>query len=126
MRRRCQCRARKVDADAALDRALKTSSLTFKGKPFHAVMEIGKTGEDYSGRVEVWWVDGTKYRVVVTSPKFSQERVVSGDRVSEKDEGDYYPRWLENFVLAIINPVPMAKNFRGHSGRGDGGTANYK
>lgn len=106
----------RVDADAALDRALKTSSLTYKGKPFHAVMDIGKASEEYSGRVEVWWVDEAKYRVVVTSPKFSQEKVVNGDKVSETDEGDYYPRWLENFVLAILDPVPVAKNFRGHGG----------
>ncbi|CAN5669163.1 hypothetical protein BH10ACI4_BH10ACI4_34870 [soil metagenome] len=106
----------KIDAEAALDRALKTSSLTFQGKPFHAVMEIGTAGTLYSGRVEVWWAGETKYKLIVTSPQFSQEKVVNGDLVSEKDTGDYYPRWLENFVLAILDPVPMAKNFRGHGG----------
>ena len=30
----------RMDAETALDRALKASSLTFKGKPFHGVMEI--------------------------------------------------------------------------------------
>lgn len=39
-------------------------------------------------------------------------KIVSGDKVFEKNEGDYYPRWLENFVVAILDPVPMAKNFR--------------
>lgn len=106
----------RADAETALNRALKVSSLTNDGKPFHAVMEIGTKGTEYSGRIEVWWVDSTKYRMVLTSPKFSQERVVNGESVFEKNEGDYYPRWLENFVLAVLDPVPVAKNFRGHGG----------
>jgi len=103
----------KTDADAAMKRALHTSSLTFEGRPFHAVMDIGSQGEEYSGRVEVWWISDSKYRVILKSPKFSQEKVVNGDAVYEKNDGDYYPRWLENFVLAILDPVPVAKNFTG-------------
>ena len=111
-----QAQGEPVAADTALDRALKASSLTFEGKPFHAVMEIGDAGSEYSGRVEIWWVGDSKYRVVSHSPNFNQERIVNGDKVFEKNDGDYYPRWLENFVLAILDPVPMAKNFRGHGG----------
>lgn len=106
----------KVDAEVALNRALKTSSLTFEGRPFHAVMLIASAEKGYSGRVEVWWVSGSKYRLVVASPQFSQEKVVNGDRTAEKNDGDYYPRWLENFVLALMDPVPMEKNFRGRTG----------
>lgn len=101
------------NVNAALDQALKTFSLTFEGKPFHAVMEIETAGEPYSGRIEVWWVNASKYRLAVTSPKFSQVKTVNGDQVQEKNDGDYYPRWLENFVLAILDPLPMAKNLRG-------------
>ena len=107
-----QVQAERVDGDTALTLALKASSLTYEGKPFHAVMEIGAAGSEYSGRLEVWWVDQSKYRMVLASPKFSQEKVVNGDKVFEKYDGDYYPRWLENFVLAVLDPVPMAKNFR--------------
>jgi len=107
-----EAQGERVDADTALNRALKSSSLAFEGKPFHAVMEIGTAGTEYSGRVEVWWADQSKYRLVLTSPKFSQEKVVNGDRVFEKNDGDYYPRWLENFVLAVLDPVPIAQNFR--------------
>jgi hypothetical protein len=59
----------RVDAEVALDRALQKSSLTFQGKPFHAVMEIWAQGIAYSGRVEVWWINDSKYRVALTSPK---------------------------------------------------------
>jgi hypothetical protein len=104
----------RVDADTALNRALRSSSLTFDGKPFHAVMEIGTKRMEYSGSVEVWWIDKSKYRLVLSSTAFNQEMIVNGDLVSEKNVGDYYSRWLENFVLAILDPVPMADNFRGH------------
>jgi hypothetical protein len=76
----------KLDATVALDRALKTSSLPFKGKPFHAVMEIGTSGVPYSGRVEVWWINSTKYRLAISSPKFSQIKIVDGDRVKERNK----------------------------------------
>lgn len=102
----------RTDADAAIKQGLRTSSLTFEGKPFHAVMDIGNQGDEYSGRVEVWWSSDSKFRVMLKSPKFSQERVVNGDLVSEMNDGDYYPRWLENFVLAVLDPVPMAEGFR--------------
>ena len=79
-------------------------------------MEISGKEEGFSGRVEVWWVNETKYRLEVRSPKFSQVKVENGQHVSEKNNGDYYPRWLENFVLAILDPLPMAKNYRGRGG----------
>ena len=106
----------RVDADAALDRALKTSSLTYDGKPFHAVVEIGTPGDEYSGRVEVWWAAPEVYKLQISSPKFSQQKIVNGDKVWERDDGDYYPRWLENFVLAVLDPIPTEKNFRGRGG----------
>jgi len=106
----------RVQADAAIARALKASTLTEDGKPFHAVMEIGKAGTPYTGRVEVWWAAKEKYKLVVTSPKFGQTRIVNGAAVMEKDEGDYFPRWLENFVDAILDPLPMVDQFRGGSG----------
>jgi hypothetical protein len=106
----------RVDADAALSRALKTSSLTVEGKPFHAVLEIGTPESPYSGRVEVWWAGELKYKTIAASPGFSQTRIVNGAQVTETNVGDYYPRWLENFVEGILDPIPMAQNFRGHGG----------
>jgi hypothetical protein len=108
-----QPQGERIDADAALDRALKMSSLPGGGRPFHAVMEIGAAGSPYSGRVEVWWAEPKKYKSVITSSAFSQTRVVNGDRVMEANTGDYYPRWLQNFVDGLLNPIPMIKNFKG-------------
>jgi hypothetical protein len=80
------------------------------------VLEIGQSGEIYSSRVEVWWAAAKKYKSVVTSPAFSQTRIVNGDQVMETNTGDYYPRWLENFVDGLLNPIPMAANFRNGGG----------
>jgi len=111
-----QVQGERVDADAALNRALETSSLTEDGKPFHAVLVIGSANSPYSGQLEVWWASRQKFKTVVVSPTFSQTRIVNGADVMETNSGDYYPRWLENFVDAILNPIPMTGNFRGRGG----------
>jgi hypothetical protein len=105
-----------LPADAALNRALKASSLTAGSRPFHVVMEIGEAGSPYSGRLEVWWAEPKKYKSVITSPAFSQTRVANGEQVMETNTGDYYPRWLEDFVDGILNPIPMSENFKGRGG----------
>jgi hypothetical protein len=104
---------KQVGADTALNRAMENSSLVDKGRPFHAVLTVGVDGGPYSGRVEVWWAAPQTYKSVITSPSFSQTRIVNGDQVMESNTGDYYPRWLETFVDAILDPIPMIANFRG-------------
>jgi hypothetical protein len=111
-----QSPSERVNAETALNRSLTTSSLTEEGRPFHAVLVIGRAKSPYSGRVEVWWAAKQKYKTVLVSPTFSQTRIVNGTDVKETDAGDYYPRWLENFVDAILNPIPMIENFRGRGG----------
>lgn len=111
-----QSQSERVDAETALNRALTTSSLTEEGSPFHAVLVIGNAKSPYSGRVEVWWAAKQKFKTLLVSPAFSQTRIVNGADVKETDAGDYYPRWLENFVNAILNPIPMIENFRGRGG----------
>jgi hypothetical protein len=106
----------RVDATTALARALKTSSLTDDGKPFHAVLMIGDQNSPWSGRVEVWWAATGKYKTVIASPAFSQTRIVNSALVQESDTGDYYPRWLESFADAILDPIPMIDNFRNRPG----------
>jgi hypothetical protein len=111
-----QFQGERVDADTALSRALKSSSLTEEGKPFHAVLVIGDAKSPYSGRVEIWWAAKQKYKTFLVSPNFSQTRIVNGAEAMETDSGDYYPRWLENFIDAILDPIPMIGNFRGRGG----------
>jgi len=111
-----QVSGERVDADKAIERSLKVSALTYEGKPFHAIMQIGQPNTPYSGSVEVWWIGPSKYRTIATTPRFTQEKIVNGPLIEEKNDGDYYPRWLEDLVDALIDPLPVADNFRGHGG----------
>src|SRR5581483_10652078 len=76
-----QFQGERVAADTALDRALKSSSLTEEGKPFHAVLVIGNAKSPYTGRLEIWWAAKQKYKTVLVSPTFSQTRIVNGAEV---------------------------------------------
>jgi hypothetical protein len=108
-----QAASQHADFDVALKTSLKSSSLTYSGKPFHALLEIGTPGSVYSGSVEVWWTNQQTYKLVIKSPEFSEAIIVHGDREQVKTDGGYYPRWLQNFVDALVDPLPMAANFRG-------------
>jgi hypothetical protein len=112
-----QVQGERISGDAALTRALHGSCLTDGGKPFHAVLMIGESASPYSGRIEMWWAEKHKYKTVITSPSFQQTRIINGDQVSETNTGDFYPRWLESFVSALLYPIPMLANFQGRNGQ---------
>lgn len=111
-----QPQGERVDFGTALTRSLKSSSLVEDGKPFHAVLAIGSSGSQFSGQIEVWWAAADKYKSVISSPTFSQTRIVNGSQAMETNSGDYLPQWLETFRDAILDPIPMIKNFRVLSG----------
>jgi hypothetical protein len=105
-----------ISSDEALARASRNNVLTHNGLPFHAVMELGTEKRDdpsYKGQIELFWAGESKYRLVVESPRFSQTLVVNGQQVTETDRGDFYPNWVRNFVTALMDPMPRAKDLRG-------------
>jgi len=106
---------------ALIDDAMRMSSLTRNAKPFHFVLDIhpGKVlfagheaTSDMSGSMEIFWVNAARYKMVLKSPGFRQTKIVDGAKVEEHDEGDFYPRWLDNFVRAFFEPLPQAEQFR--------------
>jgi hypothetical protein len=110
-----------VANDVALDRAIRISSLTASEQPFHLLLEITPpehpasdplpevAGEsDMRATVELFWLNRITYRTVIRSTNFSQIRIVNGPVVEEHDTGDFYPRWIQNFVDAILDPVPKS------------------
>lgn len=102
-------------ADAA-QRAVRESSLTLPaGKPFHlraSIAEAGEPGSDYRAKIEEYWVSPSKWRRTIESPNFSQTLVVNGEAVYEKDDGDYFPFWLSEFLTALFDPLPMLDTLR--------------
>jgi hypothetical protein len=109
-----------ISSDEALDRTLNENVLTSKGSPFHTVLEIADMKDNdpaFKGRIEVFWEDTQKYRLVLDSPNFGQTLIVNGKQVMETNRGDFYPNWLGNFVTALIDPMPRLKDLRGRQGK---------
>jgi len=98
----------------ALDRALRLCSLTEGEQPFHLILDISPPANAPAMRaqVEVFWLNRNTYRTVIRSAAFTQTRIVNGEVVEEHDTGNFYPRWIENFVDAILDPVPKVSELR--------------
>lgn len=108
----------KISVDQAIGRALKSGSLTTEGSPFHALLQISQPGDassPYTGTIEVYWAGPSRYRINISSKTFSQTRIVNGTDVEEHDVGDFYPTWLRNYELALLDPLPMAHDFIGRN-----------
>ena len=123
----------------AVDRALRLCSLSEGNRPFHLILEIGEgplqvakpvvnsysnsaanaaavaqpvAVADMRARVEIYWLSGITYRVEIQSRDFNQIRIVNGQVTEEHNTGDFYPRWIQNFVDAILEPVPKVDALR--------------
>lgn len=115
----------------AVDRALRLCSLTEGDQPFHLILEISPpagvdspaaTPSRYAtarpsidpataqmhATIEIFWLNAITYRTEIQSPGFRQTRIVDGKAVEEHDSGGYYPRWIQDFVAGILNPIPEA------------------
>ncbi len=66
--------------------------------------------------IEVWWLNPITYRTEIRSAAFRQTRIVNGRVVEEKNTGSFYPRWIQNFVDALFEPVPHAEKLRREPG----------
>jgi hypothetical protein len=98
------------------DHAMQQSQITLTGsKPFHlkaSIAEKDSPDSDYQATIEEYWVTPTKWRRTITSPDFSQTLVTNGESVFEDDKGEYYPVWLNHFVTAIFDLLPMLDQLR--------------
>lgn len=105
----------------AVDRALQLCSLTAGEQPFHLVLAISppentrkliSNQADFQAQIEVYWLNPITYRTEIRSAHFSQTRIVNGRVVEEHNTGDFYPRWIQNFVETILEPIPEAAQLR--------------
>jgi hypothetical protein len=114
---------------AAVDRALELCAPTHGNQPFHLKLRVtppSRDGENsvldpqassaMQAQVEVYWLNAITYRTEIHAPGFSQTRIVNGSVVEEHNSGDFYPRWLQNFVDAVLEPVPKAALLRRQPG----------
>jgi hypothetical protein len=103
-----------ADDSQTVRKAVERSTLNQVGtKPFHlkAVLAPTRGADNDSGRtgeVEIWWASPTQWKREVRSPEFHQIDVVNGAQEWQKNEGDYFPEWLREISVALIEPVPAA------------------
>jgi hypothetical protein len=104
----------------AVDRALRLCSLSESDQPFHLVLDVSPPShapararsEEMQAQIELFWLNAITYRTVIRSRNFSQTRIVNGSIIEEHNTGDFYPRWIQNFVETLLNPIPKASVLR--------------
>ncbi len=86
-------------------------------KPFHiriTISEPENPQSPYQGTIEEWWVSPDKWRREVSAKDGMRQTIVTLDgKKTEKDEGDYFPLWLRDFVTATFDPIPNAAAWTG-------------
>lgn len=94
----------------AMERAAQLSQLTAPGSaPFHlkaTIAELNSPDSDYKAEVEMYWVAPDRWRRTLKSPDFSQTIIVNGGKIAEQKQGDYFPLWLNEFVIAMFDLAP--------------------
>src|ERR1700722_4884668 len=100
------------DSEKLVKKAVERSTLNQAGtKPFHLKAVIAPSrerdrGSNRTGEVEIWWASPTRWKREVRSPEFHQTTIVNGTKEWQKNEGDYFPEWLRETCVALIEPVP--------------------
>jgi hypothetical protein len=96
-------RVKKAAAESTLDQP--------GTKPFHLRAELTpsyarENAPDRTGTVEIWWKSPTEWRREVSCPIFHQVQVVKGSNIWQKNDGDYFPDWLRETAVKLIDPLP--------------------
>jgi hypothetical protein len=100
------------DSEKLVKKAVERSTLNQPStKPFHLKAALAPSsekdrGSNRTGEVEIWWASPTQWRREVRSPEFHQIAIVNGGREWQKNEGEYFPEWLRETSVALIEPVP--------------------
>jgi len=100
------------DVKKVVKKAVERCTLNQDGtKPFHLKAVLASSldrdrGSNRTGEVEYWWASPTQWRREVRSPEFHQIAIVNRGKEWQKNEGDYFPEWLRETSVALVEPVP--------------------
>ena len=100
------------DAEKIVKKAVERCTLNQAGtKPFHLKAVLAPSferdrGSNRTGEVEYWWASPTQWRREVRSPEFHQIAISNAGSEWQKNEGAYFPEWLRETSVALIEPVP--------------------
>jgi hypothetical protein len=93
-------------------KAVERSTLNQPGtKPFHlkAIISPSFERDKDNGRnaeVELWWVSPNQWRREIRSKDFRQIEIFNNNHDWQKNEGDFFPEWLRETAVQLINPLP--------------------
>jgi hypothetical protein len=108
----CPAIARGDNLSKDVKKAIEPSTLDQPGtKPFHLKAIVAPSFErdkdsGRTGEVEIWWVSPTRWKRELRSPEFHQIEIVDGAQDWQKNEGVYFPQWLEQTAIELVRPVP--------------------
>jgi TonB family protein len=106
----------KISLAEVANNAIEQSKLTLPGSAaFHlkaTITEATNPDSEYKAEIEEYWFSNEKWRRTIRSPHLAQTLIVNGDKVFEKNDGDYYPWWLTDLVTAVFDPLPMLEQLR--------------
>jgi hypothetical protein len=100
------------DMAGKVKKAVERSTLNQPGtKPFHLKAVLAPSFErdkdsGRSGNIEIRWASPSQWKREILSPQFHQIEIVSNGRDWQKNEGDYFPEWLRETAVQLVNPVP--------------------
>jgi Gram-negative bacterial TonB protein C-terminal len=100
------------DLAGRVKKAVAKSTLDQPGtRPFHLKADLAPSlqrdsASGRTGTVEIWWKSPTEWRRKVNCPIFHQIEVVNGGHVWQKNDGDYFPEWLQETSVELIDPLP--------------------
>jgi hypothetical protein len=97
-------------AGKTLEKALREEALGQPGaKPFRVRLEVSQSSRepgDYAATVEETWVAPDRWIRTVHTHDLSQLTVMNGSGLHVLTQGDYFPKWLRDFVTGLFTPVP--------------------
>ncbi len=108
------------DMTGRVKKAVERITLNQPGtKPFHLKATIAPTyerdkGSGRTGEVEIWWASPAEWKREIRSREFHQIEIVDDKRDWQKNEGDYFPEWLRETAVEIVQPVPALQDVLAH------------
>lgn len=106
-------------------KAVERSTLNQPGtKPFHLKATVAPSFErdNDSGRnaeVEIWWASPNQWRREIRSPEFHQVQILNNNHEWQNNEGDFFPEWLRETEVQLINPLPSLEEVLEHVKTGE-------
>jgi hypothetical protein len=108
------------DNTSRVRKAIERSTLDQPGtKPFHLKATLAPSFErdkasDRTGTIEIWWYSPTQWKRDLAIPGFHLVEISDGSHHWQHSEGDYFPEWLREIAVAIIQPVPNRDQVLAH------------